>query len=163
MTEFFTPSIVASFTAIVISLITLFQFFKNQDYQNRQFNDSINRDLTKKLYDLRLEYYPEAYDISDRIYKEKGGTYKVDEIEKALDELISWKQGVVNLIISVETRDSYYSLRDSLMKKPANSVLYSEEQIEKISNLNRNFRKQLRRDLGFLYREEKNRRLKASR
>lgn len=163
MVEFFTPSIVASFTAIIISLITLFQFLKNQNYQKKQFNDSINRGLTTKLYDLRLEYYPQAYDITDRIYKEKGGVYKASEIEKALEELIDWKKGVVNLIISVETRDSYFSLRDSLMKKPANGGLHSEEQIEKISNSTRNFRKQLRRDLGFLYREEKERRLKTSR
>jgi len=162
MTAFFTPSIIASFTAIIISLITLFQFFKNQNYQKKQFNDNINRGLTTKLYDLRLEHYPKAYDITDRIYKEKGGIYKADEIEKALEELINWKKGVVNLIISVETRDSFFSLRDSLMKKPANNGLHSEEQIGKISNLTRNFRKQLRRDLGFLYREEKERRLKNS-
>ena len=162
MTAFFTPSIIASFTAIIISLITLFQFFKNQNYQKKQFNDNINRGLTTKLYDLRLEHYPKAYDITDRIYKEKGGIYKADEIEKALEELINWKKGVVNLIISVETRDIFFSLRDSLMKKPANNGLHSEEQIGKISNLTRNFRKQLRRDLGFLYREEKERRLKNS-
>lgn len=161
MTNFFTPSIVASFTAIAISLITLFQFFKNQNYQKKQFDDSRNRNLTTKLYDLRLEHYPKAYDLTDKIYKEKGGVYNRGEIEKALEELIEWKKGVVNLIISVETRDSYYCLRDSLMRKPAQNGLYSDEQIEKISNFNRIFRKQLRRDLGFMYREEKERRLKT--
>jgi hypothetical protein len=44
------------------------------------------------------------------------------------------------------------------MKNPANNNNYSAEQIEKITNYTNNFRKQLRRDLGFLFKEEKERR-----
>lgn len=49
------------------------------------------------------------------------------------------------------------------MKKPSNNGTYDVVQIEKINNSNRDFRKQLRRDLGFLYREEKARRNKECR
>jgi hypothetical protein len=56
-----------------ISLITLYQFFKNKRFQEDQFTKTNNRAFTSKLYDLRLEYYPEAFEIMDDIYKEKGG------------------------------------------------------------------------------------------
>lgn len=91
MTEFLTPSIVTALTALIISLLTLFQFFRNQNNQQDQFSKTINRDLTIKLYDLRLEHYPLAFEITEKIYKEKGGNYKVSDIEKSLEELIGEK------------------------------------------------------------------------
>lgn len=158
MADFFTPSIIASLTALCVSFITLFQYFKNQRFQQKQFDKNLNRSLTTKLYDLRLEHYPKAYEITDFIYKQKGGNYSFEELKNVLEELIEWKKGIINLIISVEARDSYYVLRDVLMKNPAHQESYSKEQVGNIFTANKSFRKQLRRDLGFMYREEKLRR-----
>ena len=158
MEDFFSPSIIAAVTALILSLITLFQFFKNQRFQQKQFEKLSNRNLTTKLYDLRLENYPQAFDITDDLFKNKGGNYDSEQIKDVLKNLLEWKKGVVNLIISVEARDSYFELRDALMKNPANGNSFSSEQITKIDNSTRNFRKQIRRDLGFMFREEKIRR-----
>lgn len=163
MKDFFTPSVIAALTALTLSLITLYQFFRNLRFQQQQFDKNNNRDLTNKLYDLRLKNYPKAFDITDNIIKTKGNNYDVEKIKKAKDELIVWKSGVVNIIISIECRDSYFALRDILMKSPAENNTYSQKQVEKIYEANKNFRKQLRRDFGFMYREEKERRNKASR
>lgn len=158
MTDFFTPSLVTAITSLVISLVALFQFYRNQNFQQKQFNKTINRNLTTKLYDLRLEIYPKAFEITDNIYKDKGGNFDAERLKNTHNELIEWKKGKLNLIISSEALESYYQLINSLMKNPANNKNYSPEQIEKITNSNNNFRKQLRRDLGFLFREEKERR-----
>lgn len=158
MTDFFTPSLVTAITSLVISLVALFQFYRNQNFQQKQFNKTINRNLTTKLYDLRLEIYPKAFEITDNIYKDKGGNFDTERLKNTLNELIEWKKGKLNLIISSEALESYYQLRNNLMKNPANNNNYSAEQIEKITNYNNNFRKQLRRDLGFLFKEEKERR-----
>ena len=158
MTDFFTPSLVTAITSLVISLVALFQFYRNQNFQQKQFNKTINRNLTTKLYDLRLGIYPKAFEITDNIYKDKGGNFDTERLKNTLNELIEWKKGKLNLIISSEALESYYQLRNNLMKNPANNNNYSAEQIEKITNSNNNFRKQLRRDLGFLFKEEKERR-----
>jgi hypothetical protein len=158
MADFFTPSLITAGTSLIISLITLVQFYKSQNSQQKQFNKNINRNLTTKLYDLRLEIYPRAFEITDNIYKDKGGNFDTEKLKNILNELIEWKKGKLNLIISYEALASYYQLRDNLMKNPANHNLYSVEQIEKITNSSNNFRKQLRRDLGFLFQEEKERR-----
>lgn len=158
MADFFTPSLITAGTSLIISLITLLQFYKSQNSQQKQFNNTINRNLTTKLYDLRLEIYPKAFEITDSIYKDKGGNYDIERLKNVLNELIEWKRGKLNLIISSEALESYYQLRNNLMKNPANNNNYSPEQIEKITNANNNFRKQLRRDLGFLFKEEKERR-----
>mgnify|MGYP000993644402 FL=1 len=158
MTDFFTPSLVTAITSLVISLVALFQFYRNQNFQQKQFYKTINRNLTTKLYYLRLEIYPKAFEITDNIYKDKGGNFDTERLKNTLNELIEWKKGKLNLIISSEALESYYQLRNNLMKNPANNNNYSAEQIEKITNSNNNFRKQLRRDLGFLFKEEKERR-----
>lgn len=158
MKEFFTPSIIAASASLVISFITLYQFFRNQRFQQYQFNKTLERSLTTKLLDLRLEHYPKAFEITDSIYKEKGGNYDYTKIISSLNDLIEWKKGIVNLIISNESLESYYNLRDSLMRNQGDNSQYSLEQIQKISKNVKEFRRQLKRDLGFLFREEKQRR-----
>ncbi|MCT4117751.1 hypothetical protein HZP48_00630 [Elizabethkingia anophelis] len=158
MSEYFSPALIAAITSLIISLVALFQFYKNQNFQQNQFNKNINRNFTTKLYDLRLDVYPKAFEITDNLYKEKGGNYDSEKINIILNELNEWKKGKVNLIISTEALNSFYVLREALMKKPGNNDKYSAEQIDKITNSKNNFRKQLRRDLGFLFKEEKDKR-----
>lgn len=158
MKEFFSPSIIAAGASLVISFITLYQFFRNQRFQQYQFNKTLERSLTTKLLDLRLEHYPKAFEITDSIYKEKGGNYDYTKIISSLNDLIEWKKGIVNLIISNESLESYYILRDSLMRNHGDNNQYSLDQIQKISKSVKEFRRQLKRDLGFLFREEKQRR-----
>jgi len=161
MANFLTPSLITALTSLIISLVALYQFYKNQKFQKDQFNKTINRNLTTKLYDLRIDLYPKAFEITDKIYKEKGGNIDNEKLKICLIELNEWKSGKLNLIISSEALKSYYLLKDMLMKQPANNNNYSSEQIEKITNLKNNFRKQLRRDLGLMFNEEKEKRKKS--
>lgn len=158
MESYINPIFVTAITSLVISLIALFQFYKNQSFQQKQVDKNLNRTLGIKLYELRLADYPKAFEITDKIFKSKGGNYDSNEIKLIVNELIEWKKGRVSLIMSNESIQAFYIFRDSLMKNPANGNLYSLEQVEKITNLNNNFRKQLRRDLGFLFKEERDKR-----
>lgn len=160
MNEIITPSIIAALTSLIISIITLFQFFRSQKLQQKQFDKNLSRGLTSKLYDLRIDCYPKAFEITDSIHKLKGGNYDPKIIQTALVELIDWKKGIVSLVISVEALESFIALRDVLMRNPEKKDTYSSTQIENISHRTKEFRKQLRRDIGFLFREEKERRSK---
>ena len=152
------PAVIAAVTSLTISFITLYQFFKNKRLQEDLFDKTNNRALTTKLYDLRLEHYPKALELIEEIYRKKGGVIDPGAVRKSCEELISWKRGIINLIISNEAHESYYKLRDTLMKNPAQSNEYASEQVEKIILATKEFRRQLRRDVGFLFREEKDRR-----
>lgn len=160
MNEIITPSIIAALISLIISIITLFQFFRSQKLQQKQFDKNLSRGLTSKLYDLRIDCYPKAFEITDSIHKLKGGNYDPKIIQTALAELIDWKKGIVSLVISVEALESFIALRDVLMRNPEKKDTYSSTQIENISHRTKEFRKQLRRDIGFLFREEKERRSK---
>ncbi|MEO7216032.1 hypothetical protein [Mucilaginibacter sp.] len=156
--DILSPALIAAITSLLISLTTLYQFFKNKRFQEDQFNKANNRTFTSKLYDLRLIHYPKAFEIMDDVYKEKGGYISSIVAKIASESLIEWKKGVINLIISNEAHTSFYTLRDALMKNPAHQNHYTPEQIDKIVLAVKDFRKQLRRDLGFMFREEKERR-----
>lgn len=156
--EILTPALITASVSLVVSLMTLFQFFKNKRFQEDQANRASNRAFTTKLYDLRLENYPRAFEIVDAIYREKGGQLNPVLIRSTCDDLIKWKTGIINLIISNEARRSFYVLRDLLLKNPAAKDSYSVEQSDKINTVLKDFKRQLRRDVGFMFREEKERR-----
>lgn len=158
MDGFLSPAVIAAFTSLAISLLTLFQFFRNQRFQQEQFDKLHNRNFTTKLYDLRLDHYPRAFDILDTIKKGKGGFYDIGVVKSAHADLVDWKKGTVNLIISNEALISFNALRDCIGRNPATIDNFSPEQTKKISEGSRDFRRQLRRDLGFMFREEKQRR-----
>ena len=162
MDQIIIPAIIASLTSLVISIITLIQSLQAQRSQRKQFEKTLNRNLTNTLYELRLTTYPQAFEITDRIHKIKGGNYEPDTIKEALKDLLDWKKGVVDLIISVEALESFIILRDTLMKNPETQDAYSIQQVDKISANTKDFRRQLRRDIGFLFREEKERRKKCN-
>ncbi|MDR6513777.1 hypothetical protein [Chryseobacterium camelliae] len=156
--EALSPSLITAIVSLSISLMTLYQFFNNKSFQEEQFVKSNNRAFTSKLYDLRLEHYPNAFHILDELYKEKGGTINPTIAKSCCENLIKWKTGIIHLIISNEARSSFFTLRDILMKNPAHQDRYSPEQVEKITFAIKDFRRQLRRDVGFMFREEKERR-----
>lgn len=158
MDTILSPALIAAITSLLISLITLFQFLKNKSFQEQQFIKANNRAFTSKLYDLRLEHYPKAFEILDALYKEKGGIIDHVKVKNIAEQLIGWKTGVINLILSNEAHKSYFTLRDAMFKKPGDKDGYSLEQIEKITKYSKEFRRQLRRDVGFMFREEKERR-----
>lgn len=71
MSEIVLPAVIAAITSLLICIITVFQFFRQQRLLVEQFEKGQNRSLTSKLYDLRLEYYPKAFELTDRIHKIK--------------------------------------------------------------------------------------------
>lgn len=156
--EFFSPAVIAAGTSLTISLITLYQFFKNRNFQEQQFFKANDRAFTTKLYDLRLQHYPKAFEILDTVYKEKGGLINPAVVNSAILELSDWKKGVVSLIISIEASQCFHDLRDVMKKNPALADKFSQEQIDKIITCKNEFTRQLRRDIGFMFREEKARR-----
>jgi hypothetical protein len=149
-------AIIAALTSLVISFLSLYQALKNQRLQKEQFEKTQKRNLTTKLYDLRLTNYPKAFEITDKIQKVKGGNFNVQHIENICKELTEWKSGIVSLIISIEALKAYYDLKDALERKPSLGEKFANEQVDKIWKLRNDFRRRLRRDVGFLYKEESN-------
>lgn len=146
-----TTAIVAAITSLIISLLSFYQALRTAKLQKEQFEKSQNRNLTSKLYDLRLEHYPRAFEITEQIKKSKGGNLDPTLIFGVLEELQQWKTGAVSMILSGNCMHAYHKFRDALARRPATGDKYSMEQIDKIWKLRSEFRRNLRFDIGLLH------------
>lgn len=146
-------AIIAAITSVVISLLTLYQSLRNQKQQMAQFAKGQNRALTTKLYDLRLQYYPPAFEITEWLQRTKGNNLDHLLVFKVKNEIKTWKAGVVSLIISYEAMQAFLDFKNALTKQPGHGNTYTPAQVEKIWKARSELRRQLRKDIGLLHNE----------
>lgn len=142
-------TLIAAITSLIVSAIGYFM-------QQNEMNKRLDRIFTDRLYNMRLECYPPAFDVTDRILRRpKPEGIASNEIEQIRYDLIGWKKGVVNIAISGKSLIAYRDLIGALSMGKGLTNRYTDEQIEKLFNCRNQFRKSLRADLGCLYNEEK--------
>lgn len=145
-------AIIAAVTSLIVSVAGYF-------FQQREMRKRLDRMFTDRLYNMRLDCYPPAFDITDRILRRPKpvGIISKEELEKTRYDLIDWKKGVVNIAISGASLIAYRNLINALNMGHALNNQYSDKQIEKIFNCRHELRRSLRADLGHLYKEERRR------
>jgi hypothetical protein len=137
--ELFTGVLSAAIAAIVSLVVALISFVTNKNTlksEREKFERELQRTMTSKLYDLRLEMYPEAIAITDGLRKSRmaaqqerlSETYFKDILTK-LDE---WHGARAFLLLSRSAVDTLYTLRKVLREKPELEGQYSKAQLEKI-------------------------------
>lgn len=150
-------AVIASITSLTVSLITLGRYLITEKRLTQEFRKTRSRNSTEKLIDLRLEKYPEAFEITDKIVKVKGDQFDRDKLLKVKKELLNWKTGITRMVISNESYTLLMELNKALSKEKAFEENYSQEQVDKIWKLRRQFRGSLRGDVGILHSEDENR------
>jgi hypothetical protein len=153
MSENIQVALIAGVVSMIVTTIGLLSSFFVQKMQSREAEKQIRTEAATKLLALRLEHYPKAFDISEKIQRRKKPQRILprEELLAISGELIEWKTGIVNLILSQETLDCFYELRETLGMGYAEKDAFSFHQVEKIISAKDEFRKSLRRDVGFLY------------
>ncbi len=153
MSESIQVALIVGAVSLMGSTIGLLTSFFAQRMQSKEAEKQIRVEAASKLLALRLEHYPKAFDISEKIQRRKKPQRIMsrEELLKISNELSSWKTGVVNIILSQETLDCFYELRETLGMGYAEKDAFSIQQVEKIISAKDEFRKALRRDVGFLY------------
>ena len=118
--------------------------------EREKLERQLEHQFTERLYNLRLQYYPEAFRITERLGKEVS-LQTTREIDVQLKD---WKAAEVNLVISNKAQQEFYKLREMLKKNPEQGDKYSEQQVSKIWRARNRLRGELRRDLGLLFSED---------
>lgn len=157
MSDQFLTAIIASgitLIGIMISSIINSRQIKQQESNSRR---QLQRMMTQKLYELRLKHYPRAYEITEAIKQERAPKYINDkeQIDIVLKELLTWKNGEVSLALSKNSLYLFGELCKLLEKRPnAKDGNYLKKQAENIFKARVDFRRSLRKDLGFLFDED---------
>jgi len=111
--------------------------------------------LLEKLYELRLDAYPEVFSITQEVAKpsEQTGDETKFIMQAAAEKLESWHSSKSGLLLSRASLRAYYDLLEVLRKQPANASGYTNDQLRKIRERRNNFRWALREDIALLHDE----------
>ena len=154
------PSITAAIIAACISLVAaIISYVANRKAllsQAKRHEQEMQRRLTEKLYELRLECYQEAFEITAMLSGDMIFNRAITEeyIKNVREKITSWNRTKAGLIMSQRSIRSYYRLKDALNVQPKNGVSFTEAEIKKIWEAKNDFRRNLRRDVNLLYVEE---------
>ena len=119
----------------------------------KKLRKEIQTKFLEKLYEKRIELYPEAFRISNRIVRFKKPD--LDKQQEILLELNKWA-GDAGLFLSTEVISAYYDLRKSLGNNPGNGEFYDDVQIEKSWAARTEFRAALRADIRTMHAAQAN-------
>ncbi len=124
--------------------------------KEKQFEQEIKLKFIEKLYELRLQCYPKAFSITNKIRREKAPNHidSQEDLREILNSLETWVEEEAGLFLSNNSIRAYRELREMLGKNPALKNKYTKEQADKIWTARNEFRKWLRRDIGNIYSDD---------
>ncbi|KAM3106370.1 hypothetical protein ACKFKH_18960 [Phormidesmis sp. 146-20] len=159
-------AVIAAGVSVVIALISYIANRNALKLQNEKFERELQRSMTTKLYDKRLEIYPEAIQITDGLRRSKiaiqGKGVPEEYFKGIVAKLDEWHSTRAFLLLSENAVQAFYALRKVVREKPGVEGVYSEEHLEKMWKAKGAFRYALRADIQLLYREETNNSLQNS-
>lgn len=156
MTEKIITALIAACVSLAVSLITFIVARRKIESEKERHERELQRRLTEKLYDLRLDSYPRAFEITDKLRGDyiKSGKVKKDYITQVLENLHEWHRTKAGFILTKNSLKAFYNLRAALSAEPNNDEYYSKKQRHEIWVCKNRFRGILKSDLNLLYQEE---------
>ncbi len=156
MTEKIIAALIAACVSLAVSLITLIVTKRKLESEKEKHERELQRRLTEKLYDLRLDSYPKAFELTDKL---RGDYIKSSKLEKeyiaqVLENLHEWHRTKAGFILTKNSLKAFYNLRAALSAEPNSDGCYSKKQRHEIWVCKNRFRGILKSDLNLLYQEE---------
>jgi len=149
-------AIIAALVSVAAGFLTYIATKRSLEHQREMQEREMRRRFTERLYELRLEAYPRAFEITDKL---RGGylfgpDLKEEQLAQLLEELHEWHRSKAAFVLSTDAIRAWYGMRGCLGLKPEQDGHYTEDQRKKIWDAKNNFRKTLRDDVDLLYEEE---------
>ena len=145
-------ALVSSGTAILAYRSTVSALRQEWRIRERE----MSRKFTEKLYDLRLQTYPKAFEITDQLRSEFVFSSELTEelLLQVRNELTNWHKAKSGFLMSEHCLEAYYEIRTALAASPERQGSYSKNQRRRLWKAKNRFRGCLKADLDLLYKEE---------
>lgn len=151
-------AVVAAVVSLAVGLVTYRATTSGHRSERLKLERELQRTMTSKLYDRRMEAYPRAWEISDALRRSRmrAGNAQQDPeyFAKVLAELDQWTATAGAMILSKEAVEASIDMRLALREAPAGPDGYSDEQVERIWRSKGRLRQELRRDVDLLFSED---------
>lgn len=159
--ELFTGILSAVIAASISLIVAFISFFANKNElkaEREKLERELQRSMTAKLYEARIEVYPEAIAITDGLRKSRMGSQGDGLSQQYFNDILTrldvWHSEKAFLLLSWNAVQTLYRLRKVLREKPEMGGAYSQDQLMRIWNAKGAFRSALRSDIQLLYEEE---------
>lgn len=151
-------TLISAMVSIAVTLITVFVSRNTIKAEREKLERELQRSMTVKLYDVRLESYPRAMEITEGLRNSRLAEL-ADGLSEAyfrgiLKDLDDWHASRAAFIISRASLEKLWDLREALRQKPGPGGKYSPEQIQRIVDTKGKFRKSLWSDMQLLFKED---------
>jgi len=150
--------VIAAVVSLTVALITVVINRNALRVEREKFERELQRNMTARLYDLRIESYPKGLEVTEGLRRsrlvEQGDGISEEYFKNMLAQLDTWHATKAGFLLSHKALHRLYDLRDALRDKPVADGKYSKAQIEKIWQAKGAFRSALRADIRLLYKEE---------
>jgi hypothetical protein len=151
-------TIVSAVVSLTVTLITVFVSKSSIKAERDKLERELQRSMTAKLYDARLESYPRAMEITEGLRKSRLAEQR-DRLSQAyfrtiLEELDQWHATKAAFIVSRSSLERLWDLREQLRQKPGLDGGYSSEQLQNIVDAKGRFRRSLWSDMQLLFKED---------
>ena len=144
--------------SLTVTLITVFVSRSSIRAEREKLERELQRSMTTRLYDARLESYPRAMEVTEGLRKsrlaEQPERLSQAYFRNILDELDQWHATRAAFIISRNSLEELWDLRAQLRQKPGPDGSYTPEQVQKIVDAKGKFRKSLWSDMQLLFKED---------
>jgi hypothetical protein len=171
----FLQAIIPALTSALVSFLVAWQTLRSQFRQKQKELDAqaknleqqiqlqrhllerqLERKFTEKLYDLRLERYPEAFEITDDLRGEYLFENNIDPkvLASVRKRLQDWNKTKAAFLLSEKSLKAFYKLRKALLLSLSSGNTFSEENVKRIWECKNSFRTALKEDVDLLYAEE---------
>jgi Rad3-related DNA helicase len=151
-------AVIAAIVSLFIALISALANRRAIQAERERLEIQLQRDMTARLYDVRLEVYPKAIEITEGLRKsrvaEQGEDISENYFKSILKQLDDWNSTKAGFILSQNSLYKLYDLRRALREEPEANGKYSREQMTRIWQAKGAFRAALRADIQLLYKEE---------
>ena len=149
-------ALIAAIVSIAGGFLTYLATSRTLASQQRLQERQLGRRLTERLYELRLEAYPRAFEITDKLRGEYIFSPDLgrEHLLKVLEELYEWHRTKAGFVLSNDSTKAWYAIRGTLSMKPDAGNDFSEERRGAIWEAKNRFRGALRADVNLLYVEE---------
>src|SRR5690349_13541454 len=151
-------TIVSAVVSLTVTLITVFVSRSSIRAEREKLERELQRSMTTRLYDARLESYPRAMEVTEGLRKsrlaEQPERLSQAYFRNILEELDQWHATRAAFIISRNSLEELWDLRAQLRQKPGPDGSYTPEQVQKIVDAKGKFRKSLWSDMQLLFKED---------
>jgi len=143
-------------TVVLAAFVSALVSYFVQYAEKKRLERELQRRLTEKLYDLRLEAYRKAFELTLPLkgISESKRMMTITDLNFVLGNLERWYSIDAALIITKKTYDTFHALRRSLEKSIESEIDVQPNKLKKIGEARKRFRLSLREDLKLLYGEE---------